>query len=246
MLSGKAIVITGATRGIGRAMALAFAKHGAIVGVGHREASANTAHAMVETIERSHGRAIALPLDVRDDASIRAAVERFRAFAQRIDGWVDNAAIVRPSLLATASDEAIAEQLETNLLGPIRCARAVVPVMMRQRSGVILHVSSVVAERPTRGQSIYAATKGGLEAFTRALAIEHAKKGVRAVCLRLGPVETEMLAPTQALAPEHVSAPLGRLATAEEIAEHAAYLVSDAAAFVTGTVHTVDGGYLSR
>ena len=123
--------------------------------------------------------------------------------------------------------------------------RTLLPVMMRARTGVLLNVSSVAAARPTRGQSVYAATKGAVESLTRALALEYAAKGVRVLCLRPGPVDTDMLAGTRAIAGAELLAriPLGRVATPAEVAEHAAFLLSDRAAFATGTVHVVDGGY---
>ena len=133
-----------------------------------------------------------------------------------------NAAVDLPDLLVAARHERIEEQFDVNLLGPILCARAVLPVMLEQKAGVIVNVSSVAAERPFRGQAVYAATKGGLESFTRALAAEY------------GRGEDEMLTRT----------PLRRLGRPDEVAELALYLLSDKAAFMTGSVHTIDGGYL--
>lgn len=185
MLEGKRIVVTGAGRGIGRAIALACARAGAVVGVNYRasEAGAREIH------EKHPARTVLLPFDVREPDAVAAAVARFRGAAGGIDGWVNNAGVNRPDLLVASDLGKIREQIEVNLVGAIVCARAVLPVMLEQRAGVILNVSSVAAARPVRGQAVYAATKGGLEALTRALAVEYARKGVRVHALRPGPAE---------------------------------------------------------
>jgi len=119
-------------------------------------------------------------------------------------------------------------------------------VMMEQRAGVILNVSSVAALRPTRGQAVYAATKGGVEALTRAIAVEYGRKGVRAHAIRPGPIESAMLEAAKAMAEEEILSrvPLRRIGTPEDVAALAVFLLGDGAAFITGSIHTVDGGYL--
>jgi 3-oxoacyl-[acyl-carrier protein] reductase len=242
MLEGKKIVVTGAGRGIGRAIARACAQAGAVVGVNYRRSEAAAQALAAEDPARFD----LLPFDVRDAAAVAAAVERFQRAHGRIDGWVNNAAVNHPGLVVGAADDVIREQLDVNLLGALLCARAVLPVMLAQRSGVILNVGSVAATHPARGQAVYAATKGGLESLTRALAVEYARKGVRVLCIRPGPIDTEMLAGTRALAEEEIlkRIPLGRLGTPEDVAALAVFLLSDRAGFITGSVHAVDGGYL--
>lgn len=241
MLEGKRIVVTGAASGIGLAIATACAEAGATVGVNHRR----DAVSITALADKHPGRVVPLRFDVRDAVALGAGVADFVAREGRIDGWVNNAGVNRPALLVTATTERIAEQVEVNLVAPILCARAVLPVMLRQRTGVIINVGSVAAARPVRGQSVYAATKGALESLTRALAVEYGRKGIRVHCLRPGAIDTPMLAATRALAEAEVldAIPLRRLGRAEEVAALAVYLMSDLAAYVTGAVHTIDGGF---
>ena len=242
MLADKRIVVTGANGGLGLAIAEACLGAGAIVGLNVHAADA-AARALAE---RAPERTVLLKFDVRDASGIERGLAEFLARTGGVDGWVNNAAVSRPDLLAVAAPERIREQVDVNLLGPILCARAVLPVMLEQRGGVIVNVGSVAAARPHRGQSVYAATKGALEAFTRALAVEYGRKGIRAHCLRPGPIDTPMLAATRAVAEAEVLSrvPMGRLGRAEEVAELAVYLLSERSAFVTGAVHTIDGGYV--
>jgi 3-oxoacyl-[acyl-carrier protein] reductase len=189
---------------------------------------------------------VPLQFDVRDGEGIRTALTAFRERAGRIDGLVNNAGVNRPDLLMTAAPERIREQLDVNLLGPILCAQAALPIFLEQGSGVILNISSVAAIRPVKGQSVYAASKGGLESLTRALAVEYARKNIRVHGIRPGPVDTAMMESTTALAHDELLSriPLRRLGRPEEIADFAVFLLSDRASFVTGSIHTIDGGYL--
>ena len=241
MLDGKRIVVTGANGGLGLAIAQACLSAGATVGLNVHAADAAARKLAAQYLER----AVLLPFDVRDPAGIERGVAAFLALAGGLHGWVNNAAVNRPDLLAIADPERIREQLDVNLLGPILCARAALPAMLEQRRGVIVNVGSVAAVRPHRGQSVYAATKGALEALTRALAVEYARKGVRVHCLRPGPLDTPMLAATRALAEAEVvtRVPIGRLGRPEEVAELCVHLLSDRSAFITGSVHDIDGGY---
>jgi 3-oxoacyl-[acyl-carrier protein] reductase len=242
MLEGKRIVVTGAGRGIGRAIALHCARAGALVGLNYLHSEEGARALAAEMPERF----TLLPFDVSDAVAVTQAVAHFQSRHGGIDGWVNNAGVNRPALLAAAEDPAIREQVAVNLMGPILCARAVIPVMVAQRAGVILNVSSVAATRPSRGQAVYAATKGAVESLTRALAVEYGRKGIRVHCLRPGPIETGMFEATSVLAGEEVrrAVALRRLGTPEDVASFAGFLLSDAAAFVTGSVHAVDGGYV--
>lgn len=232
----RRIVITGGSSGIGAAIARLCAARGAIVGVGYHRGE-QRAKELCASIES----AVPLAIDVRDEASVRAAFESFG----RVDGLVNAAGVVAPGLLMTTETAAIDHQLAVNLRGAMLCARAVLPMMLKQRSGVIVNISSIAARHPFRGQSVYAATKSGLEGFTRALAAEVAKKGVRVVAVAPGAIDTPMLAPTRALAGDELEAriPLRSVGTVDDVAALVAYLLSDDARYITGSTHDVDGGY---
>jgi 3-oxoacyl-[acyl-carrier protein] reductase len=245
LLSGKRVVVAGGSRGLGRAIALTCAREGADLGVTFRSRKEDAEAVARAIAERFGRRSFAVAMDVTDGASVDSAVAELDERLGGIDGWVASAGETATGLLVAADPAALRRQLEVNLLGPMLCARAVIERMMRRRTGVLLFVSSVAAARPARGQAAYAAAKAGVEGLTRALAVEYAKKNVRVLCLRPGAIDTEMLASTRAIADEEVLAriPLRRVATPDEIAEHAAFALSDRAAYATGSVVTVDGGY---
>jgi 3-oxoacyl-[acyl-carrier protein] reductase len=206
---GRRVIVTGASRGIGRAIATACVRQGAVVGLNFNRSEA-AARALAQELGPD---AIPLQFDVGDTAAVNAAFTAFAAHAGGLDVLVNNAGIIRPALLVSAIDDDIAAVIRTNLLGTT--------LAQHQRRGVILNVSSVAAERPSRGQTVYAATKGAIEAFSRAVGVEYGRKGIRCECISPGPVDTEMFAATRALAGEGVleQTPWTRFATPQEIAD---------------------------
>jgi 3-oxoacyl-[acyl-carrier protein] reductase len=246
VLEDKKIIVTGASRGIGRAIALACAREGAVVGINYRVSEKEAKQTQLELLERFNRSSTLLQFDVRDEEAVERAIEAFTKQEGRLDGLVNNAGTIVPGLLPTISVDDCRAQIDVNLLGSVICARSVLPIMLVQRSGVILNVGSVASSRPVRGQAVYAATKGAVEAFTRALAAEYARKGIRINCLQPGPIETSMIEGTRELAePEILSRiPLKRFGKPEEVADLAVFLLGDTSGFVTGSTFTIDGGYL--
>lgn len=246
LLEGKRILVTGSSRGIGRAIALACAREGAILGVNYH-GSEDEAQKLCKEINRDKiSTAYPVRFDVGLAAEVEAGIARFCELAGGVDVLVNNAGIFSGGLLVTMPVADIQRLLSVNLAGAIYCARAVLPHFIQQKSGVILNIGSVSATRPNQGQSVYVATKNALEGFTRALAIEYARKNIRALCLCPGPTETDMLAGTRALAGDRVEhrVPLGRLGTPDEVARFAVFLLSNQMAFASGSIHAFDGGYL--
>lgn len=245
MLEGKHILVTGASRGIGRAIAREAAAQGAVVGINFRQNRA-AAEEVASAVAALHGKPVLLvQFDATSAPDIERGVRLFLESVPRIDGWVNNAAENYSGLLPVLAVEEVNRQVESALLGPIHCCRAVIPHMLRQRQGSIVNIGSAVTSRLGRGQSVYAAAKAGLVVFSRALACEYGRKGIRVNCVRPGPVSTDMLAPTEALAGDEVvrRIPLGRLSRADEVAKAVVYLLSDDSSGVTGACIDVDGGY---
>lgn len=242
-LAGRAALVTGGSRGIGRAIASELAASGAAVVVNY-SASADAAKAVVAEIESAGGTAMALGGDVSQAGVaaelVGAVVERF----ERLDVLVNNAGVNRDALSMRMSDEDWQKVIDVDLSGAFFCAREAAKVMLKARTGSIVNISSVIGLMGNAGQANYAAAKAGLIGMTKSLARELASRSVRVNAVAPGFIETEM---TQAL-PEAVreralgQIPLGRFGTAQEVARLVRFLASDDAAYITGQVLTVDGG----
>jgi 3-oxoacyl-[acyl-carrier protein] reductase len=242
-IEGRVSLVTGASRGIGRAIARAFAAQGARVVLAARD-TAKLAEAVAE-IQADGGQAEALALDVCNRASVEAGVASVVAAHGRIDHLVNNAGVTRDNLLLRMKDADWQQVIETNLTGSFLCTQAVLKPMIKQKSGRIVTITSVVGLAGNAGQANYAASKAGLIGFTKSVAREVASRGITANAIAPGFIETDMTAAMTEKAREAVlgAIPLGRVGRAEDVAAAALFLVSDAAAYVTGQVLAVDGGF---
>jgi 3-oxoacyl-[acyl-carrier protein] reductase len=242
-VSGKVVLVTGASRGIGRAIAEALAAAGAAVVLGARD-EAKLAEA-VDAIVSAGGRASAVPLDVCHRESVEAALAAVLQRHGRIDGLVNNAGITRDNLLLRMKAEEWEAVLATNLTGVYHCTQAALRPMLKQRSGRIVNVTSVVGITGNAGQANYAASKAGVIGFTKSIAREVASRAITVNAVAPGFIDTEMTAAMTDKAKDAVasSIPMGRVGKPEDVAGAALFLLSDAAAYVTGQVLGVDGGF---
>lgn len=240
-LQNRVVIVTGASRGIGRAVAVRFGEAGAVVVVAAR---GNHADAVAEEIRGGGGRAASVGVDVTDTKQIEAMVAKALEEYGRIDVLVNNAGIVRDQLTMrmTAADwDAV---IATNLTAVFTCSRTVLRPMLKQRSGRIINVGSVVGQMGNAGQANYAATKAGLVGFSKALAREVATRGITVNVVAPGMIDTDMIAGLAKPAREAMLAkiPLGRLGAPDDIARAVGFLASDEAAYITGHVLAVNGG----
>lgn len=243
-LAGKVALVTGGSRGIGRAVVERLAGDGMDVVFFYR-GNAEAAQGVVEAVAAAGGRAEALQADVTDAAAVAQAVERVVESRGRIDLLVNNAGIVRDNLLAMLDDADIRAVLDTNVLGVFHVTRAVVPHMISKRAGKIVNLGSVAGDKGGRGQSNYAASKGAIQAFTRAMAVELASRKITVNCVAPGVIDTEMSQAVRDLAGEQVTQRilLKRVGSADDVAHAVWFLASRFADYITGEVLHVDGGF---
>jgi 3-oxoacyl-[acyl-carrier protein] reductase len=239
----RTALITGASRGVGRAIALAFAKEDAHVYVGYRARDADASETVAE-IERAGGRGAALGFDVTDSAAVVSAVDQVFAERGAIDVLVNCAGVARDNAFPLMSTEEWEAPIQVNLTGAFRCTRAVVSRMIARRAGAIVNIASVSGIHASPGQAGYSASKGGLLALTRTLAAELAGYGVRVNAVVPGLLSTGMAArlDRRLLEDKRRRIPLGRLGTGEEVAEAVVFLASERARYIVGQALTVDGG----
>lgn len=241
-LDGKVAIITGSSRGIGKAAALALAEQGGKIVVNYARSS-QAADAVVAEIEKKGGEALALQADVSNadqvDAIVKATLDKFG----RIDVLVNNAGITRDTLLLRMKPEDWQAVIDLNLTGVFLCTRAVSKVMLKQRSGRIINISSVAGLMGNPGQANYSAAKAGVIGFTKTIAKELAPRGVTANAVAPGFIATDMTEDLKNTEEILRYIPLGRYGQPEEVAGLIRFLAADpAAAYITGQVMNVDGG----
>lgn len=243
-LEGRTVLVTGGSRGLGRAIAIGCAREGARVFVGYRRRDREALECVERASEAGAPHAEAVGLDVREPRSVEEAVRRVVGEGGRIDGLVTSAGIVADGWLATLPAEQWDDVVRTNLSGTMHAIRACLRPMIAQKGGAIVALASVAGLRASPGQAAYAASKGGILALVRTVAVEAARHGVRVNALAPGLIDAGMVkaTPRDRLAPAIASIPLGRLGTDEEIARAALFLLSDDASYVTGQTLVVDGG----
>jgi 3-oxoacyl-[acyl-carrier protein] reductase len=241
-LKGKVALVTGASQGIGRATSVALAGAGAKVAVAAR--TADKLASLVAEIEAAGGEALAVPMDVADAAQVKAGFQQTLAKFGKLDILVNNAAITRDTLALRMKLEDWDAVLRTNLTGAHLCIQQALGAMLKQRSGRIINLSSVVAETGNAGQANYVASKAGLIGLTRAIAIEVASRNITVNAVAPGFIETPMTEPLSQELKDKMKAmiPLGRFGRDQEIAAAIVFLASDEAGYITGQVLGVNGG----
>ena len=240
-LEGQVAIVTGASRGIGRAIALTLAAEGAKVVVNYASSSA-AAGEVIEKIVAAGGEAIALQADVSQAAEVESLIQQTIEKFGRVDILVNNAGITRDTLLLRMKPEEWQAVIDLNLTGVFLCARAVSKLMLKQRSGRIINIASVAGQMGNPGQANYSAAKAGVIGFTKTIAKELASRGITANAVAPGFIETDM---TSDLKADEILKfiPLGRYGKPEEVAGMVRFLAADpAAAYITGQVFNVDGG----
>jgi 3-oxoacyl-[acyl-carrier protein] reductase len=241
-LQDKVALVTGASQGIGRSTALALVVAGAKVAVAAR--SAEKLVTLVTEIEAAGGAALAVPMDVADPAQVKTAFQLILTRFGKLDILVNNAAITRDTLALRMKLDDWEAVLRTNLTGAHLCIQQALGAMLKQRSGRIINISSVVAQTGNAGQSNYVASKAGLIGLTRAIAVEVASRNITVNAVAPGFIDTPMTAPlSQELKDKMKSMiPLARFGTETDVAAAIVFLASDEAAYITGQVLDVNGG----
>lgn len=243
MLNRKIALVTGASRGIGREIALTLAGYGATVVVNYN-GSKEKAQEVVQEIKDNGGNAIALQASVSKSEEVEAMIKEVMEQFGRIDILVNNAGITKDNLVMKMSNEDFDAVIDTNLKGTFYCMKQVYRIMLKQKSGRIINISSVTGVMGNAGQVNYAASKAGVIGMTKSLARELASRGITVNAVAPGFIETEMTEVLSDKVKEAVEGqiPLKRMGQVKDVAEAVAFLASDKASYMTGQVLHVDGG----
>ena len=242
-LAGRTALVTGGSRGIGKAIVWALAKEGAKVAFVYRS-NTEAAEQLVSDLSLDQREAWAIQGDVRNKTEADAIVNQVLEKWEKLDILVNNAGVIRDTLLTLMSAEQWQEVIDTNLTGTFNFCQAVTRPMMSARYGRIINLSSVAAKVGNPGQANYAASKGGVEGFTRCLATELARRGVTVNAVAPGFIETDMTEAVRNAAGDQIKKriPVRRLGQPEDISHAVLFLADERASYITGQILTVDGG----
>ena len=244
-LKDKVALVTGGSRGIGKTISRALAHEGAVTIINYREDDEAAQHVLREIMENS-GEALGMKGDVGDSKQMNRIIDDILERFGRIDVLVNNAGVTKDSLLFEMEDDDWRLVIDTNLGGVYNCTKAVIRPMMLQNSGRIINISSIIAEKPGRGQSNYAASKGAINSFTKAMAVELASKGITVNAISPGFILTDM---SRHIHERHEAAlrkliPIRRCGKPDEVAPLVIFLASDDADYITGEIIGIDGGLM--
>ncbi len=242
-LQDKVVIVTGGSRGIGRAICIAFARQGSKVIINYNSNS-EAAQATLEEILKFDRQAEIYQASVADNEQVKEMIRSIKKKYGQIDVLINNAGINKDNFVGMMSNDQWTEVIETNLNGLFYCSRAAIKAMLGKKSGVIINLTSLSGLAGQAGQTNYSASKGGIISFTKAMAREVARYGVRVNAIAPGLIETEMLdkIPADILEHHQKLIPLGRLGKPEEIANIALFLASDLSTYITGHVINASGG----
>ncbi|WP_347455108.1 3-oxoacyl-[acyl-carrier-protein] reductase [Clostridium novyi] len=243
MLTGKNAIVTGSSRGIGKAIAIKLAELGANIILNYRSDVASVEE-VIREIESKGVKIIAIQGDISNFEDAKKIVDEAKEKLGSIDILVNNAGITKDTLLMRMKEEDFDKVIEVNLKGVFNCTKNVVPIMMKQRSGRIINISSVVGLSGNPGQSNYAAAKAGIIGFTKSVAKEIATRGITVNAVAPGFIKTDMTDILSDKVKDEIkkNIPLGRIGEGKDIANTVAFLASDMGAYITGQVISVDGG----
>ena len=245
-LKDKIVVVTGGFRGIGRSITEFCARAGATV-LATFLSSEKAAQDDVRSMQGEGLNVIGFRVDVREATDVESFFSLIETEYGRLDVLINNAGVVKDSLILGMEDDEWHDVLDTNLNGTFYATRAAAKMMLRKRRGNVVNISSVAASKPGRGQCNYAASKGGIEAMTKALAVELGGKGIRVNCVAPGVIATDMSKDVRDAAGEQIleSIILKRYGAPQDVANAVLFLASDASSYITGEVLHIDGGLKS-
>lgn len=244
-LQGKKIFVTGGSRGIGAAIVKHLASLGAQVGFSY-QSSEGSAQEILKSLPGSGH--FCVKLSLTDESSIESAVKQCEENWGQVDGVVNNAGLTKDTLVLRMKSEDFSSVIDANLKGSFMVTKAFLKGMLKNKSGSIVFLTSVIGQTGNAGQANYAASKAGLEAFAKSVALEVASRGIRLNCVAPGFIETEMTGVLTELQKESILAkiPMGRIAQSQEVAYAVAFLLSDMTTYMTGQTLNINGGMFMK